>query len=171
MQIKQEINPKWLLVFKGLKNGYFLPGVPVVAHWKGIWLVFVRTQVWSLASLSGLRILHCRELRCRSQMCSDLALLCRWHRPATTVLNSSLSLGTSICWGCGPKKTKKKNKNKNNFFFFQSKGKKNKKRGLCYPTYNQKFLLILASSILLGAFNGCSLLLLLPTHKYVKEKC
>ena len=43
------------------------PGVPVVAQWKQIRLLSMRTQVRSLASLSGLRIQHCRELWCRSQ--------------------------------------------------------------------------------------------------------
>ena len=32
------------------------------------WLVAMRMQVPSLASLSGLRIWHCHELWCRSQM-------------------------------------------------------------------------------------------------------
>ena len=35
---------------------------------KRIWLASMRTQVPSLASLSGLRIWHCREQWCRSQM-------------------------------------------------------------------------------------------------------
>ena len=48
-------------------------GVPVMAQCKWIWLVTRRLQFWSLASLSGLRIQHCRELWCRSQMCMDLA--------------------------------------------------------------------------------------------------
>ena len=46
--------------------------------------------VGSLASLSGLRIQRGRELWCRLQM---------W-------LRSTLSLGTSLCCGRGPKKTK-----------------------------------------------------------------
>ena len=40
-------------------------GVSVVVQWKGIQLVFMRTLVRSLASLSGLRIQHCYELWCR----------------------------------------------------------------------------------------------------------
>ena len=42
-------------------------GVPVVVQRKRIRLGTMRWQVRSLASLSGLRILHCRELWCRSQ--------------------------------------------------------------------------------------------------------
>ena len=38
------------------------PGVPVVAQWKRIWPVSMRMQVWSLASISGLRIWCCHEL-------------------------------------------------------------------------------------------------------------
>ena len=33
-----------------------------------IWLVLMRMQVWSLASLTGVRIWLCRNLRCRSKM-------------------------------------------------------------------------------------------------------
>ena len=43
-----------------------------------------------MASLSGLRIFPCCELWCRSQM---------WLSSDRTP-----SLGTSICYGCGPKK-------------------------------------------------------------------
>ena len=42
-------------------------GVPVVAQQNRIWLGTMRLQVWSLSSLSGLRIWHCCELWCRSQ--------------------------------------------------------------------------------------------------------
>ena len=45
-----------------------LPGVPVVAPWLTIRLGTMRLQIPSLASLSGLRIQHCPELWCRSQM-------------------------------------------------------------------------------------------------------
>ena len=38
---------------------------------------------------------------------SDLALMWLWHMPAAV---APISLGTSICHGCGPKKTKKKKK-------------------------------------------------------------
>ena len=46
---------------------YMYPGVPVSAWRKWIWLGTMWLWVWSLALLSGLRIWHCRELRCRSQ--------------------------------------------------------------------------------------------------------
>ena len=44
-----------------------IAGVLPVAQQKHIWLVSMRVQVRSLASLSGLRIWHCHEVRCRSQ--------------------------------------------------------------------------------------------------------
>ena len=81
-----------------------------MAQGKGFWLVTIRTQVQSLATLSGLRIWRCNEL---------------WHRPYTRLRSgvavaveqaSSYSsdltpcLGTFICRKCGPKKQTKKNK-------------------------------------------------------------
>ena len=35
---------------------------------KDLDIVYMRTRVWSLASLSGLKIRHCHELWCRLQM-------------------------------------------------------------------------------------------------------
>ena len=45
-----------------------LLGVPIVVQWKRIWLETMRLQVWSLASLSGLRIRRFCDLWYRSQM-------------------------------------------------------------------------------------------------------
>ena len=42
-------------------------GVPIVAQWYRSQLVSMRMRVWSLASLSGLKIWRCHELWCRSQ--------------------------------------------------------------------------------------------------------
>ena len=42
-------------------------GVPIVTPWKQTWLVSMKMQLWSLASLGGLRNRHCREPWCRSQ--------------------------------------------------------------------------------------------------------
>ena len=42
-------------------------GIPIVAQWKQIRLVSMRTKVWFLASLSGSGIRCCFELRSRSQ--------------------------------------------------------------------------------------------------------
>ena len=68
----------------------------------------MRLQVRSLASLSGLKIWRCCELRCRLQT------WLRSHVAVAVVLvggcfsDSTPSLGTSICCGCSPKKTKEK---------------------------------------------------------------
>ena len=43
-------------------------GVPLMAQWKQIQLRTMRFWVRSLTSLSWLRIRHCLELWCRSQM-------------------------------------------------------------------------------------------------------
>ena len=51
-----------------------------MAQWKQIWLGTVRLQVWSLASLSGLR--HSREQWCRSPKWLRPVLLWLWYRLA-----------------------------------------------------------------------------------------
>ena len=61
-------------------------GVPIVAQWKRIWLVSMRTQVWSLASLSRVRIQHCHELCVDLRYGSDSTLLWLWHRPEAAAL-------------------------------------------------------------------------------------
>ena len=48
-------------------NHKFVFGVPVVAHQKWTWVVSMRMQVQSLASLSGSKIWCCCELWCMSQ--------------------------------------------------------------------------------------------------------
>ena len=75
---------------------------------KRIRLGTVRLWVRSLASLSGLRIWHCRELWRRSQMRlgSCVAVAVVWTSNCNS--NSTSSLGTSICLECGPKSKKKK---------------------------------------------------------------
>ena len=40
----------------------------------------------------------------------DLVLLCLWCRSAVAALDSTPSLGTSMCHSCGPKKKKEKKK-------------------------------------------------------------
>ena len=47
---------------------------------------------------------------------SDLAWLWLWRRPAATALIRPPRLGTPVCHGCSPKKTKKKKKEKKNSF-------------------------------------------------------
>ena len=56
-----------LALHTGFQDMHF-PGAPVVAQQKRIQLGTMRLWVRSLALLSGLRIQHCCELWCRSQM-------------------------------------------------------------------------------------------------------
>ena len=102
----QLLTPRGKKKKKKKKEGAFATnkesvGVPVVAQQKQIWLTSMRTQVRSLASLSGLRIQCCHELWCSSQM---------WLRSGMAVAVASgyssdptPGLGISICRGCGPK--------------------------------------------------------------------
>ena len=66
----------------------------------------MRFQIWSLASLSGLRIWYCHELWCRLQLRLRSGVAVAVASSCSS--NSTPSLETSICLGCGPKKQKKK---------------------------------------------------------------
>ena len=85
-------------------------GVPVMAQWLTNPTRDHEVQVWSLASLSGLRIWHCHELWCRSktQLGSQVAVAVVQASGHSS--DSTPSLGTSIYCGCGPRKDKKKKK-------------------------------------------------------------
>ena len=63
----------------------------------------MRMQVQSLASLSGLRIQHCRELWLESGMAVAVAVV----QAGSYSSDSTPGLGSSICCRCSPKKTKK----------------------------------------------------------------
>ena len=80
-------------------------GVPVMAKWFN---EPDQYQVQSLALLSGLRIQCCCEVCYRSQTwlgsCAAVA------KSGSYSSDSTPSLGTSICSGCGPKKAKDKYK-------------------------------------------------------------
>ena len=81
-----------------------------MVQWKWIQLGILRLWVRSLASLNGLRIQCCCELWFRSQDRNPCCCDCSVGQHCSS--NSTPSLGTSICRGCGPKKMKKKRKNK-----------------------------------------------------------
>ena len=68
----------------------------------------MRFWVQSLALLSGLRIRHCHELWCGLQtwLRSGVAVALAWAGSYSS--DSTPSLGTTICQGCGPKRTKTK---------------------------------------------------------------
>ena len=79
-----------------------------MAQRKRIRLASMRTQVRSLASLSGLRIQHCCNLwrTSQTQLGSQVAVAVALAGGYSS--NWTPSLGTSICHGCIPKKTKYK---------------------------------------------------------------
>ena len=80
-------------------------GVPVVVQWKQIPLGSMRMWVLSLAALSGLRVWHCRELWCRSQMSSDLVSL--WCRLAAAAPVQPLPWDPPYATGVALKSSKK----------------------------------------------------------------
>ena len=89
----------------------YILGVPVVAEWlpnpTGI-----HEDAGSIPGLSRLRIWHCHELWCRSKTRLRSGIAVAVVQAGGCRSNSTLSLGTSICHGCGPKKKKLKIKNK-----------------------------------------------------------
>ena len=72
----------------------------------------MRMGVWSLASLSGLRIRRCRELwyRLHTQLRFCIAVL--WCRLVAVALIGPLAWETPYAMGVALKRPKKKNKNK-----------------------------------------------------------
>ena len=75
---------------------------------KQIRLASMRTQIRSLALLSGQRSSVSVSCGVGLRRGSDLALLCLWRRPVATAPIGLPSLGTSKCHGYGPKKMGKK---------------------------------------------------------------
>ena len=97
-------NSRFLFAKDGERQEQTPLGFPTVAQ-----RVKNPASIWirSVASLSGLRIQHCQELRHRSQMQLGSCV-------AVAVVYSTPCPGTSICCSYSPKKKKKgKNKNKN----------------------------------------------------------
>ena len=68
----------------------------------------MRLQLWSLASLSGLRIWHCRELWYKLQMQLRSGITVAVAQAGSYSSDSTPSLRTSICHRRGPKKRQKK---------------------------------------------------------------
>ena len=85
---------------------YLFLGVPIMAQWKRISLAFMRMEVWSLASLSGLRIRLAMSYGVGRRCGSDPEFLWLWCRPAAVALIRPL-VWELLCHRCGPKKTKK----------------------------------------------------------------
>ena len=71
----------------------------------------MRLQVQSLALPSGLKIRCCQGLQCRSQTWLGSGVAVALAQAGSNSSNQTPSLGTSICRGRGPQRTKdKKNK-------------------------------------------------------------
>ena len=84
---------------------------PIMAQRKQIQLGTMRLWVWSLALLSGLRIGHCRELWCRSQMrlrC-DIAVAVAWPAAIAPIGPLAWDLPNAVSVAL---KSKKQNKTK-----------------------------------------------------------
>ena len=83
-------------------------GVPIMAQQLQTQQVSMRTQVWSLALLSGLRIQHCCELCGVGQRCGlDPELLWLWRRPAATALIRPLAWEPPYSMCVSPPKRRK----------------------------------------------------------------
>ena len=95
------------LSFVEVHNNGIIHGFPVMAQWKRIWPGSMRTQVWSLASFSGLRLWHCWELLSRLQTWLGSGIVVAVAQAGSYSSNSTPSLETSLCRGCGPKKANK----------------------------------------------------------------
>ena len=83
----------------------------------------MRFRVQSLASLSGLRILLCHELRCRSQtglLGSHVAVaVWLWYRPAAAAPIQPLAWEHPYAAGVAPEMAKRQKK-KNSFILLKS---------------------------------------------------
>ena len=106
---RRVLKPAWILqMWQENRTGKFL------VRLRGLrtQLVSMRMQVWSLASLSGLRIRHCCELwsRSQTQLGSQVAVTVTKASSCSSDLTPSLE--TSICHQRSLKETKKKKKKK-----------------------------------------------------------
>ena len=89
-------------------NRYVDQELPLCLSGIRIQLVCMRMQVGSLALLSGLRIWHCVELRCRLQTQFGSCVVVAVAGSCSS--NWIPSLGTSICLRCSPKKQQQQQK-------------------------------------------------------------
>ena len=65
-------------------------------------LTSINEDVGSIPGLSGLRIQHCHEPWCRSQMQLGSHIAVAVVQAGSYRSDLTPSLGTSICFGCGP---------------------------------------------------------------------
>ena len=79
----------------------------MVAQWLTNPTRNMRLRVRSLALLSGLGSRHCHELCCRLKTWLGSGIAVALAQASSKSSNQTSSLGTSICRGCGPKRTKR----------------------------------------------------------------
>ena len=107
-------------------------------------------QVWSLASLSGLRIRHCHELWCSIR--SHIAVAVAWA--GSYSYDSTPGLGASICHGYSHKKTtttttkKKRKKEKKERKKIQTSKKLWKTQSSFCHSFNKQNLDLISSCLL-----------------------
>ena len=102
---------------------------------KRIWLASMSMQVQFLASLSELRICRCYELWCRLQTSLRSGVSVAVAQASSCSSDSTPSLGTSVCRGCGPKRTKKqkaKQRNENPLLHQEMIEYDNSSNNLCH---------------------------------------
>ena len=92
-----------LLFPKSLKNKY-CQEFPLWLSGLQTWLVSMRMQVPSLASLSKLRIQCCHELQYKRQTLLGSGVAVAVAQAGSCSSDLIPSLGTSLCWGFSPKK-------------------------------------------------------------------
>ena len=92
-------------------------GVPIVVQRKWTQLGTMKLRVWSLASLSGLRIWRCCGCSVSRRGSLDLALLWLWCMPAAVAPIGSLAWEPPYALGEALKKAKKKKKDFSTFYF------------------------------------------------------
>ena len=103
-----------LLLHLALGGGIFSPGHHrsqqrgSSPHYtvKPIWLGTMKLQVWSLASLSGLRVWHCHELWCKLQSWLRSGIAVAWRRPSAIALIWPLAWELLYAVGVALKKKK-----------------------------------------------------------------
>ena len=95
--------------------------IPPVVQQKQTWPVSMRIWVWSLASLSGLRIKHCHELWYRSQTWLRSGIAVAIARPAAAALIKLLSWEPLYAKGAALKSKKKEQTSKGTWKNYSAK--------------------------------------------------
>ena len=122
-------------------------------------LVSIRTQVQSLASLSGLWIWHVCELQCGSQTQLRPSIAVAVAQASGCSSDLTPSWETSICCRYGPKKKKKNSRD--SFFIPYEKSKQ-------YFLYTSHLLIIKLITFFKSNLNSVKHLILMNSFSYLK---